>query len=361
MYENIKSPSDIIAWAYNLLDQKKTEFPKGKMYAFYKNEIRRIVEQHNNKFLEFVIVIGSKFPITEIDDANKEAFLLALLDVVSEFYSQDYDSDFLGLPQIKYNETLKPLNTLFNDKYFVYPKVNHDLNKLLNELHGGLRKTTFTNPINAFLKRFIIVTREEMNEFQFRFISYEDVLYLNAITTDKKILFTFVPFIIHELDYYFDIEEDKESGYFSIKGPLSEEKDKELLNRYMLSLEKAFKKEIVPEIVIFPEMILTERIVNCLPQMIIDLNLDSSSLILAGTLWKDNKNIAYLYNHKGDLLLKQEKFYGFSYEKEGSTFLEKIDHERSGHILNILDLKNLGKIAIFICKDAKSEICMFNR
>ncbi|XMB72252.1 hypothetical protein RJI07_09120 [Mycoplasmatota bacterium WC30] len=360
MRDLVKNPSDLIAWIYDNLPKRTSSFPKGQYYLKYHSEIKKLAKEFSKigvGFTNFKNAFFNNYNLEYFEGKMKEDFLLASLHVVSNRYKQKYNLTILEIPTIKINKTLNPLNTLYKNKYLVYPKFEQTFVDIINQLiEGELRKRSFKNPINEDLNNYVIVKNSELKDFKYRVISYNDMRYIKNLTSDKKIQFTFVPFIKEKFREYFEVDENLKTGDFSVIGPLNEEKNSELLERYKKTLYEVYNSGVYPEFVIFPEMILTDDIVYNLPKIIEGLDLKKSSLILAGTHWKDNKNTAYLYNHKGSLIASQNKYFAFDYKtKAGYKMVERINNSNDDHILNILDIEGIGRIAIFICKDLKSD------
>lgn len=348
MLEKIVKPSDMLAWVYDKLD-KRTSLPKGEDYFEYRSEVEKIAVKYKNDFSSFKIELFERYQTTDESD-----FCLAVMNIVSLYYKESYDIKIFGLPSIKKGESLIPLNNLFSDKYLVYPKSDKVFIDLINKIiDGQLRKKNYSNPINEHLENYVIVKKTDLKDFEYKVITYNDMKYVTNLREDKKLTIAFVPFIKEKISKYFEIDEDTKKGFFEVKGVKSEKLGLELENRYFQSLKSVLEDERSPELILFPEMILTNQIILKLPKFLKDMRIKRSVLILAGTLWENNTNTAFLYNHKGDLVAKQDKYHAFEYTKADKyRMVEKI-RSVGPHKLNILDVKNIGRIAIFICRDMK--------
>lgn len=160
------------------------------------------------------------------------------------------------------------------------------------------------------------------------------------------------PITKNDLLYYFDmIYHTDPSPSFSVK--VVKDREEELNNVFFESLKNSVLNGA--DLIIFPEMHLTENLLKLVPNMIKQLKIERQSLIMAGTLSNSSSNTAYLFDNYGNLILKQKK-YGQLLLKDSNddniTYIERREWDDTKDVLlALLDIVDYGRMSIFICKD----------
>lgn len=277
-------------------------------------------------------------------------FLLALLLFVDQNLSTKYDHIDIN-KLVPYTTSIKPLNDNLVEDILVYPQNDQSFIDLINNMYKKeLRKKYYYNPINELLSNHMVIYTNQLMDFKVSVTRYSDKGLLERIRTNEEIKFLFFPFTKEEINKAFKFVPNDQDGSFKIKK--SKDQKKAIYKRFFESLKHINTNEYYPDIILFPEMYLTEEITKDMDSEILNIPFKQSFLLVAGTLWKDNKNVCYIYNHSGDKIITQEKYTPFKHEDEktGMKYVEDIPFSDE-HTINIIDIDSVGKFAFYICKD----------
>lgn len=200
--------------------------------------------------------------------------------------------------------------------------------------------------INKELNKFIFIPKSEIQNNHIKFMHYYDSDYIkDMIRYKQKLNVAFVPVTYKNLEDILHIEFRKSA--FIIKG-MKTAYTKQFRRQYTNLLRQLIKDDI--DIAVFPEMLLTEELLEILTDVIRKYNNGKIKLLLPGTIWKDRENICPVIAFNGDILFYQKKQIPFDYEdKKGDKYFE--DLSLKDNTQHILDIDGLGRCFIHICKD----------
>ena len=118
--------------------------------------------------------------------------------------------------------------------------------------------------------------------------------------------------------------------------------------KYLKYLSMSLKAK--SDFYIFPELAISNADIDNVTKTIKECNLKHECIIVAGSDWKKKRNTCYVFNQKGKLLLKQDKYipYEIKDSEEDLICLEKQE-------INLLNIRNVGLFAFPICADMLSE------
>ena len=234
--------------------------------------------------------------------------------------------------------------------YFILPVIFSEIkSSLIKNYEKIVEKTVHEKSIiNRFLKNYSIVENinnkislktVEMHEFVKRIKSYGLKVTLN-------------PIAFKNFEYYFDINyHTNPSPSFSVK--VVDDHEEELIGVFYESLKKSVLK--TPDLILFPEMHLTTKLLDQIPDMIRSLSIERQSLIMVGTLSNETSNTAYLFDNYGNLVLKQKKYGQLLFKDSKNpdvSYAERREwDDKKDVLLSLLDIVDYGRLSIFICKD----------
>lgn len=345
-FSNAQDFGDVIAIAYDLYDQiKSTESVSAddEIHQFlYKGLASVDVSHPNFSFLDSAFKQQSS-------EEGKRLFLYSLLSAVNDV--GPFDEIALKKSGL--------LSSLFTEKMLVLPMQGNRFSYYW-ETKGDLRDIhNRTKPEDAF-SFFSIVRRDKLLiSPSFSSLNYEGSSpYFNILTNKASLHVVAVPFFNDNLSEYFEIELDDKHHKFSIKDAKT---SSDYLTRYRSSFLKAIDSH--PDLVIFPEMSLTKESIAAGQEILSQACLSSHVLIVAGSVWKDKSNRSFVLDHLGKVVLSQSKFTRFRYEpgQPKDFYIEGIAFDdRPPTLISILEVKGLGRVAVFICKDALERAVIDN-
>lgn len=243
----------------------------------------------------------------------------------------------------------RALNTNYKETgVFIFKKADSFIidciNQTICDKNGyGLRRPKEHKNGMYNLDTIKICYREELQgmEVIFKTIPKNNTI-SNQLINDKKLYVALCPFVANPLQDILKQETSKNTFWFT--EAINYGKTEEYINRYFTNLTNALLSKA--DIIVFPEMLLTEEICEQLPARIQELKIMDTKIIVAGTLSRMGKNTCLVYNNFGKLLLYQTKKH--AYKDRKSNLLEKIE---TNHIISILDIEYLGRLLVYICKD----------
>lgn len=378
--EQCKNIYDIMSWAYKQL----IPYSPGKCNESceYKN-----IDEAFGKFIEINNTIGNSDikdlikTITKYINDNNESLKLCS---PSFFYNiiQQVDRIPYKFPTIKLFkrfENKQKLNSLHYNNIYIFPKIkntiidameahsrkyeicnqcktsfncnNCDLDFLSyndSTKHFGLRtrkSNSDTSSINDSLENYLICYSENFTPNMYIF---KDEQFIKNIKDRESLNIAIMPLTNESIENLFDLEYNYKS--FEINNA---KKDKVLFIQEIFETQLRKVATCDVDIIIFPEMYLTDELVNNMTEVITNAFssmsfYDSTKLIVTGTQWKNQSNICYIYDSSGQLIYQQHKFTPFRLKG-------KLEHlESNNNYVNFLDIYELGRIFTLICKDIES-------
>ncbi len=338
MFNNITNIADIIVTAYDKISNNH-RLNINKNVKEYKDKIKEKISHEFtvNQFTQEIVYFKDYY-----DDKD---FLIAVILFVDENFR-------LNTP-VKAGKQKGYTNSLLQDKYFLLPRNNDTIICLLEQKllelnpsqHFTKRKEKLA--INEKISNYMLVDKSRLPKgIQLNHLIYDDVDLVNQMHSDHIASFLFIPFT-NKFFELFDAKTNEDESTFNIVRKMNSIQEDEYKERYFESLLKA-TRESKAEIIMFPEMILTRSIVDELPKRIEQMKINYACIIVAGTLWENNKNTCFMYNQFGELIVSQNKYHPFHYSKidrDENLIIE------SNHVFNIIDIPTIGRFVLFICKD----------
>ena len=198
---------------------------------------------------------------------------------------------------------------------------------------------------------YIIWDKENIEKYPFTvyYLSEKHFITKHFIETEK-LTFAIIPFIDEKLEDVFEVYLENKIFEISKMKPAMEQKLKE---RYQEIYQKCKEKNI--DFLIFPEMLMTECIVNSAEK---SKDFGSPWLVINGSMWEERVNRTWFMDSRGEKILSYCKKEPFIYKE---TFKEHLDRTKNQEYA-ILEIENFGRIGIAICKDLVNEnIKMFHK
>lgn len=162
-------------------------------------------------------------------------------------------------------------------------------------------------------------------------------------------------------DFYYEESEGLSTNYFTVK-PYGEQTEKQLIELVKHIIRKA--DENACELLVFPEMLGTEKMVEAVQSMLNMEPLMYIKLLILPSIWtKDaakhhNTNKSCVMDYSGKILFYQNKLKRFPYKTDsGEHYLEDIEESKEIHIIHN---RGYGSAAVLICRseleDSKRDI-----
>ena len=123
--------------------------------------------------------------------------------------------------------------------------------------------------------------------------------------------------------------------------------------RALMLLDRALQEKA--NIIIFPEFVCSMEVQEAIRQRLVhwgkqDVRMtENLLLVIAGSGWIEDNNIASLYSYSGSLLGHNYKYSHYFGEKEGELWLENL--KNPGKDVTIIDIDGVGKVMVGICRD----------
>lgn|GEM_PF-6304142 len=340
--ENSMNIFDVLASSYTeicmLIPEKELVNFDEIRAAYITSQIRHYLGEYAigfDEYMQIITFLVDEFKENEFTYCDHYAIILAIDNCLSDvdLYSSDVYS---GMQTISYCLNLNYQIT----NVFVYPiykdSVMNSVNYAVKRETGKcFRKNREVDKLELFN---IILCEKEMlkgYKIEFRTVSYNKE-FKDVVTQNKKLTYAVIPYTSSDLSTWKEIHE---KGMVFYLNDLENEKYK---SDYLSYIKKILSQNF--EIIILPEMILTKGIVEQLSETIRSVKMKKACLIIAGTLSNDMHNHCFVFDHNGNLLIKQHKQTPFDYRG-------KKEYLEADKTIKILDVIGIGRIAFFICKD----------
>lgn len=161
-----------------------------------------------------------------------------------------------------------------------------------------------------------------------------------------KIIFGIVPFTKVELDQILEIKYHHRTFYVD---KMYDNAETELKKRYKDICNRCINKDI--DFLVFPEMLMTENIIDSIKE---NDNSNLPQIIVNGSIWKERTNKCIVSDYRGNEIFCYLKKQPFTFEKDGEEYREYLDADKNKSFA-ILEIEQIGRIGIGICKDLISE------
>lgn len=342
---------------YKNFDAQKVSAYKPNMTKDIRERINIFFEECDNDMIE--AITGLKADICAMYQKRKFGFYEYYCIIKSIDRNYEYRAPYsMAYSQFRRFSTLS--KGLSDADIIFLPRMNDNyieiFGRALKEADGqGLRKKLAydQNSINAFLDNFILLTPQDINSNKLvicehiqRNIGQNE--FEQRILERKSIKLLIVPVTNQKTEDIFDIEKDDDSFWIN---KIHEEHEEKILNMYISIMEKY--KYLDVDFIVFPELFLSEKILKNIQKYLEnDEGREKMQLFVLGSMWKDNTNMTVVITSDGEIIYKQYK--KIPAEIGGHT--EKLMNDDK--VINILDLPNVARVNIFICRDITDDKLM---
>lgn len=313
-----------------------------------KNTLLDLHSKHNASDIEndifYYSIIESIDSIVDYDAFSKfsftdEFFMKTIFHEVKQLSGSF--SEFIGLyPKLKnkFNDTLYESSS---EKKV--GKLNQNITKLQKPLRSQYPSSF--NSINAKLKNYFFIDQAQIGVDLVQYKNDKNFNMRKNIEKNSILRFALFPTINHNLSDLLDISFDDEKLLFSINGYHNDCIENELIKRFEKCFESILNQNV--DVVVFPEMLLSERILEQIQKKIKKTrSISLPQIIVLGTIWKNNSNQCVILDNRGTIIFKQHKQTPFVYDNIYTENLENQDNK-----INFFDIDGFGRIFTFICKD----------
>lgn len=211
------------------------------------------------------------------------------------------------------------------------------------------RRECACSRIDEETKRYSVWNKEYVEKFSVKICHIDDRSDIyRRFYNKKKIFFGIIPFTNRNIELILDIKYKKKLFYVE---SMKKDAEKILKDRYLDIIERCKGRNI--DFLIFPEMLLTEKIIENLKS---PGNTESSDpkIIVNGSVWKDKHNTSVVTDCNGNLILEYRKKEPFELNKDGKTYKEELDRSDEKKF-SIIEIEGIGRIGICICRDLINE------
>lgn len=169
----------------------------------------------------------------------------------------------------------------------------------------------------------------------------------------KQIVFGIVPFTDKPLKDILDVQYDNRAFYIR---DMHKSAESELKERYRNICSRCEQENI--DFLIFPEMLMTEKIISAIQNK---EKVSSPQIIINGSIWKEYMNKSIITDGKGTEIFYYCKKEPFKFQKDDVEYKEFLKEEENREY-TILEIENLGRIGVGICKDLiNEEVKLFHK
>lgn len=271
------------------------------------------------------------------------------------------------------------LNHMFQNEISILPRfhsiaIDSLSDTIAQEDNYGFygRNYSKTADISGYLNNFIIYKKSYLNPSINLSNQYKEIR-TEFKRKNYKLKVAVFPLSNINIKNIFETEEDivNTNGLFRIKSPVKEQEDL-LSKRYKKALEICRDQGV--DIAVFPEMLLTEKILNDIIDFIKtheDKEKRFPWFTWLGTIWEKRENKCMVIDQYGKIVFEQKKYVPYEYTQaadqkkteerckiktnERIKIREDLSHENKWTV-QFLDLPGFFRIATAICRDISDEI-----
>jgi hypothetical protein len=226
----------------------------------------------------------------------------------------------------------------------VFFKMDSIFNKFFSECNYPTGENECGNSIEYFIDKLLIIRNVE-TEVKTQYYNLTCEYTQDRIEeTSDSLKIALVPFIGDE--EYLNVKPD------GTKFTVNIEDKQENFDHITKIMDELNKNNV--NIAVFPEMTFTTRMEEVLEKYLLE-NDTSFIFVVSGSTWENRTNKCKMYNGKGRVLVEQLKINPYSIEKDperkkkGNT--EGLSLKSEQAIINVLDIKDFGRLATPICLD----------
>ncbi len=241
------------------------------------------------------------------------------------------------------------LNTLLKERIKILPAAYENsmigtFAKIPYGKYPRLRKRqdAQVNSIASMIKNFIIIDSKEYDIVVHRINPHLSLV--KRVLEEKKISVGIFPVSNEKFEDYFKIQVKKDK--FQIAG-MEADKLEKLKKRYV-EIAGRFKSQCL-DVVVFPEMMMVEQI---LPEIV--EKAFGNCLKICGSEWKERHNTSSVYFGR-EKLFDYEKKAAFKLKINGKEYTENILLTEPPYRFEIIEIENIGRMGVCICKDVMLE------
>lgn len=277
--------------------------------------------------------------------------LFALYYEIDSVFGQD-EFEFSKIPPEDFGERVvetKPLNSKITWKHgLVHYKATSFINRLLVDFNRFPRPRLHNqkgSTLEREQKNLLVYIPNHLTDYEVQVTKVKCNYVLDKIAHKEALTIALVPFTGLKIEEFLVVE--NVGSEFIIAGIKNEDifSDKVLETMHNLGQEGV-------DIVVFPEMTFTTRMIQRLQQYLRD-NINTFVFVVCGSVWEDKSNCCIVLNGNGHILSRQYKNNLFpistEWDKEGNNEFLQIDSQN--RIIKVLDIEKIGRVSTPICVD----------
>lgn len=206
--------------------------------------------------------------------------------------------------------------------------------------------------LDAVTKRYMIWDEEVFRKYPFKIYRVKESHYINKHFENRnKVIFAVIPFTNESIKTI--LSEKRVNGAFYIE-QMEPDTECRLKRKYELAYKGTLNKDV--DFLVFPEMLMTDEIrADC------SFNENGPVILINGSCSKNKVNRSVVCTRDGEELFSYCKKNPYIYEDAGKEYTEWLDAKENKEY-SLLDIPNLGRVSVAICKDLWSEeIKMFHK
>lgn len=319
-----------VTWKKSLMQLQDDENFGKKMNGEQKSLIKSLIPKDDkNKYLAFLILL-----FTEIDSIAGEAYKNG---------SKFCPPHNFGREKVKVNH----LNTL---KTSELGRVYFNQKNFLTDIIAPEQSFTLAKGTGENIEKYqnhLRVIKDTGTDTKIEFFKVTDE-YINNKVKNKKDNYriALVPLNGDKNILIKETIKRADGPHIFIHGINNEARYIKLIEDVMENLA-----EMRVDIVIFPEMLFTEKMVDMVKQQL-RKHRDKFILVICGTIWNERKNYSIMLGGNGRKIGTQNKHNRYRADKE---FIEDLQLSSADKVINLYDLDGLGRICTPICVDFISD------
>lgn len=201
--------------------------------------------------------------------------------------------------------------------------------------------------LDGVLKNYIVRDKKHITEFPTKIYRIEEKNRIfKHFYNRRKIVFGIIPFTDKKLEEVFKIGYEQKAFYVKY---MHKNVEIELKKKYEDVYERCETEDI--DFLILPEMLMTNNILSVASEKKKE---KSPQFIINGSIWENLTNRCVVTDGIGNEMFSYYKKAPFKYEKDSMEYVEYLDSRKNQEFF-IIEIEDLGRIGICICKDLTNE------
>lgn len=344
--------SKLDPYEFSFFDDKEYEYVEDAIYK-YSCDIKNIGKVKAFKELK-------KFLLNFMQNDISIEKCYAVVLFIDENIEIEIPSGLLEvLPATKYGS----LNDQYKDEIKIFPNnINRicdrkGINNLKLEMDGILgtssdfRKSRdcYCSELDEFLSNYSIWDKEYIDKYPLTIYHISESSDIGEhFRKRNKVVFGVAPLTKKDIKDLFCVEYKQNAFYIK---SLKEEAENQIKQRFKEIYKRSREKDI--DFLIFPEMLITQNIVNTIKDEY-DEKDGYPEFIINGSISKDGTNKSIITDGVGNEIFSYFKKTSFYHRVGKQIYREYLDKTKNRDYV-ILEIEHYGRIGIGICKDLTNE------